>query len=165
MEGIQICTNSTGIIWYLVLLQWRCKMVLTLGVDKLIKKHLLVLHMLWGCTHIHTHTLSLHSENKGNTGFETLQSKQETDIRHKKGTKIYCNIETKWYHAYIVVITNIWHWPWTVCVRVLSRFSQIQLFVTQQTVARQTPLSMGFSGTNTGVGCHALLQGIFLTQE
>ena len=27
--------------------------------------------------------------------------------------------------------------------------------------ARQAPLSMGFSSKNTGVGCHALLQGIF----
>ena len=31
-------------------------------------------------------------------------------------------------------------------------------------VAHQAPLSMGFSGKNTGVGCHALPQGIFLTQ-
>ena len=36
--------------------------------------------------------------------------------------------------------------------------------VTPWTVACQTPLSMGFSGTNTGVSCHFLLQGIFLTQ-
>ena len=28
----------------------------------------------------------------------------------------------------------------------------------------QAPLSWDFSGKNTGVGCHALLQGIFLTQ-
>ena len=28
----------------------------------------------------------------------------------------------------------------------------------------QAPLSMGFSRQNTGVGCHFLLQGIFLTQ-
>ena len=27
------------------------------------------------------------------------------------------------------------------------------------------PLSMGFSGKNTGVDCHILLQRIFLTQE
>ena len=27
-----------------------------------------------------------------------------------------------------------------------------------------TPLSMGFSGKNTGMDCHSLLQGIFLTQ-
>ena len=32
------------------------------------------------------------------------------------------------------------------------------------TVAHQAPLSMGFSGKNIGVGCHFLLQGIFLTQ-
>ena len=31
------------------------------------------------------------------------------------------------------------------------------------TVARQAPLSIS-PGKNTGVGCHALLQGIFLTQ-
>ena len=31
-------------------------------------------------------------------------------------------------------------------------------------VARQAPLSMGFPGKNTGVGCHFLLQGIFPTQ-
>ena len=32
------------------------------------------------------------------------------------------------------------------------------------TVARQAPLSVGFSGKNTGVGCHFLFQGIFPTQ-
>ena len=37
-------------------------------------------------------------------------------------------------------------------------FSHVQLFVTLWTVACQTPLSMGFSSKNTGVGCHALLQ-------
>ena len=31
-------------------------------------------------------------------------------------------------------------------------------------VACQAPLSMGFSGKITGVGCHFLSQGIFLTQ-
>ena len=30
--------------------------------------------------------------------------------------------------------------------------------------SHQAPLSMGFSGKNTGVSCHALLQGIFLNQ-
>ena len=40
-----------------------------------------------------------------------------------------------------------------------------------QTVAHQAPLSMGFPsgvlpvGKNAGVGCHFLLQGIFLTQR
>ena len=31
--------------------------------------------------------------------------------------------------------------------------------------AHQAPLSMGSPGMNTGVGCHALLQGIFLTRD
>ena len=30
--------------------------------------------------------------------------------------------------------------------------------------SHQTPLSLGFLGKNTGVGCHFLLQGTFLTQ-
>ena len=37
-------------------------------------------------------------------------------------------------------------------------------FVTPWTVALQVPLSIGLSKQNTGVGCHFLLQGIFLTQ-
>ena len=43
--------------------------------------------------------------------------------------------------------------------------SCVQLFATPWTVAREAPLSMGFfPGKNTGVGCHFLLQGIFLNQ-
>ena len=42
--------------------------------------------------------------------------------------------------------------------------SRVKLFATLRTVARQTPLSMGFPGKNTGVGYHFLLQGIFLRQ-
>ena len=44
-------------------------------------------------------------------------------------------------------------------VRTLSCFSHVQLFVTLCTAAHQAPLSMGFSGKNTGVDCHALLWG------
>ena len=36
--------------------------------------------------------------------------------------------------------------------------------MTPWTVANRTPLSMGFSRKVTGVGCHFLLQGIFLSQ-
>ena len=36
--------------------------------------------------------------------------------------------------------------------------------VSPWTVAHQPTLSIGFSGKNTGVDCHTLLQGIFLTQ-
>ena len=46
----------------------------------------------------------------------------------------------------------------------LSCFRCVQLFVTSCIVIHQVPLSMGFSGKNTGVGCHFLLWGIFLTQ-
>ena len=42
--------------------------------------------------------------------------------------------------------------------------SRVRLFVTPWTVARQVPLSMGSPAKDTGVGCHALLQGIFPTQ-
>ena len=47
----------------------------------------------------------------------------------------------------------------SVCV-----LSHIWLLATLWTVAHQTPLFMEFPGKNTGVGCHLLLQGIFLTQ-
>ena len=36
--------------------------------------------------------------------------------------------------------------------------------VTPWNIICQTPLSMGFPSKNTGVGCHFLFQGIFLTQ-
>ena len=42
--------------------------------------------------------------------------------------------------------------------------SHIQLFATPWTVVPQPPLSMEFPRKNTGVGCHFLLQVIFLTQ-
>ena len=38
-------------------------------------------------------------------------------------------------------------------------------FVTPVTVAYQAPLSMGFPRKNTGLGCHFLLQKVFLTQQ
>ena len=44
------------------------------------------------------------------------------------------------------------------------KVTQSCLFVTPWTVAHLAPLSMGFSRQESGVGCHALLQGIFLTQ-
>ena len=46
----------------------------------------------------------------------------------------------------------------------LSRFHCVRLCVTSWTVALQAPLSMDSPGKNTGVGCPARLQGIFLTQ-
>ena len=54
-----------------------------------------------------------------------------------------------------------------VCVCVCARaqlLRHVRLFVTTWTVARQGPLSMGFSDKNTGVGCRFLFQGIFWIQ-
>ena len=42
---------------------------------------------------------------------------------------------------------------------VFKSLSRVRLFVTQRTTSCQAPDS---PGKNTGVGCHALLQGIFL---
>ena len=49
-------------------------------------------------------------------------------------------------------------------VYVLSHFSCVWLFETQWTITRQAPCSYVSPGKNTGVGCHFLLQGVFLTQ-
>ena len=46
----------------------------------------------------------------------------------------------------------------------MSVLSRVRLFATPWTVARQAPLSMELPGKNTGVRCHFLLQGVFLTQ-
>ena len=50
------------------------------------------------------------------------------------------------------------------CPCMFSHFSQVPVFVTLWTVAARLLRPWGFSGKNTGVGCHVLLQGIFLTQ-
>ena len=62
-----------------------------------------------------------------------------------------------WYSIEPPVILYEWS-----CV--LSCFSHVLLFATLWTVAHWAPLSMDCPGKTTGVGCHAFLQGIFLTQ-
>ena len=47
------------------------------------------------------------------------------------------------------------------CAHLLSH---VLVFVTPWTASCKTPLSMDFPNKNTGVGCHFLLQGIFLTR-
>ena len=49
---------------------------------------------------------------------------------------------------------------WLLHACVLTRFSCVQLCVTQWTVGCQTPLSRDSSGKNTGVGSHTLLQDL-----
>ena len=53
----------------------------------------------------------------------------------------------------------------TSLIIVLSYFNPVRLFATLWTVAHQPPLSVDYLGKNTGVSCHAILQGIFLTQR
>ena len=54
---------------------------------------------------------------------------------------------------------------WEFSKVMLTCFSRVRLFVTPWIVACQGPLSMGFPSTNTGMGCHFLLEGMFLTQR
>ena len=49
-------------------------------------------------------------------------------------------------------------------VLVLSCFYCVRVFATLWTITGQAPLSMDSPGKNTGVGCHAFLQGTFLIQ-
>ena len=64
-------------------------------------------------------------------------------------TCIYTHVcaHTKYLYLYLHVSVQAW------------------LSVAPWTIACQALLSMGFWGKSTGVGCHSLLQGIFLTQE
>ena len=66
-------------------------------------------------------------------------------------------------------ITQLHHFMWvrgTLLLLRLSRFSLAQLCVTPLTVARQAPLSMGFSRQEywRGLPCPPPLQGILRTQ-
>ena len=58
---------------------------------------------------------------------------------------------------------NMWCTP-TTRVYMLSHFIRVQLFAVLWTTASQAPLLWDSPGKNPGVGCHALLQGIFLIQ-
>ena len=80
-----------------------------------------------------------------------------------KSTGVGCHCLTNIVHRHIYYI-------WYEYVNFLqnSLFSRtvvsVWLFATPWSVAHQAPLSMDFSGKNTGGGCLFLLQGIFPTQ-
>ena len=68
---------------------------------------------------------------------------------------------------YSVRILNQKEEGWPVrrpCARMLCYFSHVQLSATPWTVVPQAPLFMDSPDKNTGLGCHAFLQGIFQTQ-
>ena len=46
----------------------------------------------------------------------------------------------------------------------LNHFGYVRLFVTLWTIAHQAPRPWSSPGKNTGVNCHAFLQGLFATQ-
>ena len=76
-------------------------------------------------------------------------------------TLIFRNISNTYYLLYPVSISCK---KVSGCCCCLVLKSCLTLCHTPWTVAHKSPLSMGFSGKNTGVGCHALLQGICPTQ-
>ena len=55
-------------------------------------------------------------------------------------------------------------WQTTVLLLLLSRSSRVRLFATPWTDLPGSSVHGDSPSKNTGVGCHALLQGIFLTQ-
>ena len=88
-----------------------------------------------------------------------LNAKSQILVKVKNKICIFVLLTVSW-KAVCVCVFLFQH---SVCC-VLSCFSRVQLFVTLWTVACQAPLLMGSPGKNTGVGCLALLQGIFQTQ-
>ena len=79
--------------------------------------------------------------------------------RTRQANRDHVNMYTVFHRSHI----NICMWKYGSAV--LSCFSCVWLFATPWTVAHQASLSMGIPGKNSGVGCHALLQGIFATQR
>ena len=79
---------------------------------------------------------------------------------HKLQTEKKCHKKLKWQKTHELLRNNSRK---CVCV---SHFNHVRLFAIPWTVACHVPLAHEDSpGKNIGVGCHALLQGIFLTQK
>ena len=78
---------------------------------------------------------------------------------------VFCTMSwTSVHSAMLVTKRQILRTPtYTVCACVLSHFSHVQLFSTPWTSPRLL-CPWDSPGKNTGVGCHTLIQGIFLTQ-
>ena len=69
------------------------------------------------------------------------------------------------FHNFATRETLLWERDCVLLVCGISHFSCVQLLATLWSVAHQAPMSMDFPGKNTGMGFHALLQGIFPTQR
>ena len=80
----------------------------------------------------------------------------ELDMEQRTGSKLGKEyIKAVYCHPAYLTYTQSEKW---------KSLSHVQLSVISWTVAYQAPPSMWFSGKSTGVGCHFLLQGIFLMQ-
>ena len=75
---------------------------------------------------------------------------------------IYIVYHIVYYTLLFRVCMFVYIYPHICCLLLFSVISDS--FVTPWTIAHQALLSMDNPGKNTGVGCHFLLQGIFLTQ-
>ena len=103
---------------------------------------LFTLYWLWG-------TIESYSEHKCHSGPKPNIAAHNWSTSRLSSKPLYSHLPMK------VLL-------WDLCMR--SHFSCVQLFATPWAIACQAPLSMGFSGKNTGVGCCSLLQRIFPTQ-
>ena len=76
------------------------------------------------------------------------------------------SLPSQWPYDTFACVASFWlQWETSKCLACMLRlFSCVQLFETLWAATCQAPLSWDFPGKNTGVGCHAFLQGIFLTQ-
>ena len=90
-----------------------------------------------------------HEENH----FRSLESNSRTEIWHQNMTSSFVP------HRYFI----------NQCACILNCFSHVWLFATLWTIARPPPPGLlcqwDSPGETTGVVCHALLQGIFLTRD
>ena len=80
------------------------------------------------------------------------------------GKQEYWGRQVRFLDNYIVPIKNSKDQPSVVRACTLSHFSCVWLSATLWTVAVKLLCPWDSPGKNTGVGCHFLLQGIFLTQ-
>ena len=104
--------------------------------------------------------------------FVCNKASMETERKHSEKPFDTVLIPSVWSvgneHRWVWLDTvGLWWWvacsmtrALCVCVSHLVMSDSVTLW----TRAYQVPLSMDFPGKNTGVGCHFLLQGIFLTQ-
>ena len=72
--------------------------------------------------------------------------------------------EAQWCHQGLRLFLTFYSASLNIVTFLCVSCSVVSDSVTPQTEAYQASLSMGFSGKNSGVGCHSLLQEIFPTQ-